>query len=228
MVTLTYHFDIQGLNMAETLYLMPYFVLFMDKHEPFSAGNHMLCGTAQNLVQLLDEWQENLAKRGVDTKENDPWLVFPENNRGAEKITNFKFMDLDCRSKKERAKPDNFYPSCEPYELVKLGGTIKQEDYYVQLRFLPTEETFYVEDSPWVMSTFLIKGKVANIVSALGEWQKMLLEQDDPSQSYETGLLQFLETRGLTIIRNFRTCMLDAQLSEGCEAKTGGVVEFLP
>lgn len=227
MVASAHHFDIRGLNMAETLYLMPYFVLFMDKHEPFSVGSHMLSGTAENLVHLLDEWQDNLKKRGVDTKENDPWLAFPENNRGVEVIRNFEIMSLDCRSKMERAKPDNWYPVPETYTAGQLTGK-EQEEYCVQLRFLPTEETFYAENSPWVMSDFIVKGKVADIVSALGEWQKMLLEQDDPSQTYEVGLAQFLDTRGLIVLRNFRTCSLDAQLPEGCEAKVGGVVEFLP
>ena len=51
----------------------------------------------------------------------------------------------------------------------------------------------------------------------------MLLEQEDPSQTYKTGLVQFLETNGLTVLRDFRTCTLDAQLPEGCNATVGSV-----
>ena len=213
--------DMHGLTFTDMVYLLPSFVLFMDKFEPFSVSSHLLFGPADNLIRLTNDWQENLSKRGIDTKENDPWLVFPENNRGVEVIRNFEFMSLDCRSKAERSKSDNWYPVPETCDAGRLAGV--EQEYYIQLRFLPTEDTLYPEDSPWVMSDFIVKGKVADIVSKLGEWQKMLLEQEDPSQTYKTGLVQFLETNGLTALRDFRTCTLDAQLPEGCKATVGSV-----
>lgn len=214
--------DMHGLTFTDKVYLLPSFVLFMDKLEPFSVSSHLLFGSADNLIRLTNDWQENLAKRGIDTKENDPWLVFPENKRGVAVIRNFEFMSLDCRSKAERAKPDKWYPVPETYDAGELAGK-EQEEYYVELRYLPTEETFYVEDSPWVMADFLVRGKVVDIVSVLGEWQKMLLEQEDPSQTYRAGLVQFLETNGLIVIRNFRICTMDAQLPEGHKATVGSV-----
>lgn len=213
--------DMHGLTFTDMVHLLPSFVLFMDKLEPFSVSSHLLFGSADNLIRLTNDWQENLAKRSIDTKENNPWLVFPENNRGVEVIRNFEFMSLDCRSKAERGKSDKWYPVPETCHAGRLAGV--EREYYIQLRFLPTEDTLYPEDSPWVMSDFIVKGKVADIVSALGEWQKMLIAQEDPSQTYRTGLVQFLETNGLTVLRNFRTCTLDAQLPEGCKATVGSV-----
>ncbi|OHB14259.1 MAG: hypothetical protein A2431_02795 [Candidatus Zambryskibacteria bacterium RIFOXYC1_FULL_39_10] len=211
-----------GLTFTDMVHLLPSFVLFMDKLEPFSVSNYLLFGSADNLIRLTNDWQENLAKRGIDTKENNPWLVFPENSRGVEVIKNFEFMPLDCRSKEERGKSDKWYSVSENYDAGELTCK-EQEEYYIQLRFLPTEDTLYPEDSPWVMADFIVKGKVADIVSVLGEWQKMLLEQEDPSQTYRDGFVQFLETNGLTVIRDFRTCTLDAQLPEGCKATVGTV-----
>ena len=159
--------DMHGLTFTDMVYLLPSFVLFMDKLEPFSVSSHLLFGSADNLIRLTNDWQENLAKRGIDTKENDPWLVFPENNRGVEVIRNFEFLSLDCRSKAERSKSDNWYPVPETCHAGRLASV--ELEYYIQLRFLPTEDTLYPEDSPWAMSDFLVKGKVADIVSKLSE-----------------------------------------------------------